>query len=248
MSGNDSEDPNSSSIPESTTTDLQLDSLGGTVGTAAAQRYVILNVSTISGAQCLIFLIIRRPLGHQKSDAQGFLEEHGDESLADSDAIRPPLGVKLTAYRLVNMATIFIFCFVKGILSLEGGLSTTAVTASDLISGGVLGSVLYCIGLYEAPGSKKWEWFLQVDLAPKIGNGAKRVVGEAMWPLFFFDGLLVVISLGNFLGNVAVLLFVISVPHIPRGAPWGIYIGVFVCVHVLWYSVVALVCVIASTR
>jgi hypothetical protein len=28
-----------------------------------------------------------------------------------------------------------------------------------------------------------------------------------MWLLFFFDGLLFISSLGNFLGNVAVLLF-----------------------------------------
>jgi hypothetical protein len=69
-----------------------------------------------------------------------------------------------------------------------------------------------------------------------------------MWLLFLFDGLLFISSLGNFLGNLAVLLFVISVPHIPRGAPWGIYIVVFVGVHVLWYSAIALVRIIASNH
>ena len=69
-----------------------------------------------------------------------------------------------------------------------------------------------------------------------------------MWLLFFFDGLLFISSLGNFLGNLAVLLFVLSVPHVPRGAPWGIYIGVFVGAHVLWYSMDALVRVFASNR
>lgn len=69
-----------------------------------------------------------------------------------------------------------------------------------------------------------------------------------MWLLFFFDGLLIIFSLGNFLGNVAVLLFVRSRPHVSRGSPWGIYIGVFACVHVLWYSVNALVRVIASNH
>jgi hypothetical protein len=69
-----------------------------------------------------------------------------------------------------------------------------------------------------------------------------------MWLLFFFDGLLFISLLGNFLGNLAGLLFVITVPHIPRGAPWGIYIVVFLGVHVLWYSAVTLVCIIASNH
>jgi hypothetical protein len=99
-------------------------------------------------------------------------------------------------------------------------------------------SRLYWIGLYE--DSKKWEWFFQVDLAPGIGYCTKRVVGEVMWLLFLFDGLLFISLLGNFLGNLAGLLFVITAPHIPRGAPWGIYIVVFLGVHVLWYSAVTL--------
>jgi hypothetical protein len=69
-----------------------------------------------------------------------------------------------------------------------------------------------------------------------------------MWLLFFFDSLLFISSLGNFLGNVAVLLFALSVLHVPCGAPWGIYIGIFVSAHILWYSVDALVCMIDSNR
>lgn len=65
-----------------------------------------------------------------------------------------------------------------------------------------------------------------------------------MWLLIFSDGLLVISSLGNFLGNLAVLLFVRSHPHVPRGSLWGIYIGFVVSVPVLWYTVDALVCVI----
>ena len=38
-------------------------------------------------------------------------------------------------------------------------------------------SRLYWIGLYESD-SKKWKWFLHVDLAPIIGCYAKRLVGE----------------------------------------------------------------------
>jgi hypothetical protein len=134
------------------------------------------------------------------------------------------------------MMTMFTFCFTKGILSYKG-LSTVPTTL-DWFSGAVLGVVLYWVGLYE--DSKKWAWFFQVDLAPGIGYYTKRVVGEVMWLLFVFDGLLFISSLGNFLGNLSVLLFLITVPHISRGAPWGIYIVVFVAVHVLWYSAVAL--------
>jgi hypothetical protein len=110
MSGHDSEDHNSASIPESTPTDVQLISLGGTVDLAAAQ-----------------------------GDQEAYTEEHGDGSPVDSDAIPPPLGVKLTAYRLLNMATMFAFCFAKGILSYEG-LSTIPTTL-DWFSGWVLGLV-----------------------------------------------------------------------------------------------------------
>jgi hypothetical protein len=38
-------------------------------------------------------------------------------------------------------------------------------------------SRLYWIGQYEGH-AKKWEWFFQFDLAPAIGHGTKRVVGE----------------------------------------------------------------------
>jgi hypothetical protein len=36
------------------------------------------------------------------------------------DATPPPLGVKLTGYRLLNMTTVFSFGFIKGILTYKG--------------------------------------------------------------------------------------------------------------------------------
>ncbi|KAN0136045.1 hypothetical protein V8E53_006206 [Lactarius tabidus] len=153
-------------------------------------------------------------------------EGRGDERPADSDAKPPPLGVKLTAYRLLNVTIMFVFPITKGILTYKG-LSTMPTTL-DWISGGVLAVVLYWIGLYEERDSTKWKWLLHVDLAPAIGYGAKRVIGEILWPLFFFDGLIVIFSLGNFLGNLAVLLIVLSIPHLPQYSLWGIFIGIFV--------------------
>ena len=131
-------------------------------------------------------------------------------------------------------------------------------------------SRLYWIGQYEAL-SKKWEWFFQFDLAPAIGYSTKRVVGEGEHThnlssrvapalgltrtndhtvtgvIFFLDGLLVVFSLSNFLGNLAVLLLVRSAQGVSCGAEWGVYFGVVTCAHVIWYSFDGLVCVISST-
>ncbi|KAN0131777.1 hypothetical protein V8E53_010428 [Lactarius tabidus] len=149
-------------------------------------------------------------LAATRSSAEVCPEERGDERPADSDAKSPPLGVKLTAYRLLNIATVFVFSITKSILTYKG-LSTMPTTL-DWFSGGVLAVVLYWIGLYEGQDSTKWKWFFQVDLAPKIGYGAKRVVGEVLWPLFFFDGLIVIFSLGNFLGNLAVLFVGVLTP------------------------------------
>ena len=48
----------------------------------------------------------------------------------------PPLGVKLTVYRLLNMITMLSFCFAKGIIAYKG-LSTVPTTL-DWVSGGML--------------------------------------------------------------------------------------------------------------
>jgi hypothetical protein len=51
----------------------------------------------------------------------------------------PPLGVKLTVYRLLNTATILSFCAAKGILTYKG--FSTVPTMLDWVSGGVLAVV-----------------------------------------------------------------------------------------------------------
>ncbi|KAF8266039.1 hypothetical protein EI94DRAFT_242841 [Lactarius quietus] len=101
-------------------------------------------------------------------------ENHNCDRSVDVDAT-PPLGIKLTVYRLLNITTILSFCIAKGVLSREG--LSTIPTALYWVSGGVLAVVLYWVGLYEGRDSKKLEWFFQVDLAPAIGYFSKRVVG-----------------------------------------------------------------------
>ena len=55
------------------------------------------------------------------------------------DAMPPPLGVKLTGYRLVFMATILIFGTVKTILTYMG--QSVAPTTLDWVSGTFLAAL-----------------------------------------------------------------------------------------------------------
>ena len=78
-------------------------------------------------------LSIHQPLDCQNKDIEASLELHGDDLLADVDATLPPLGVKLTGYRLVSMATVFAFGTVKTILTYKG--HSIAPTTLDWVSG-----------------------------------------------------------------------------------------------------------------
>jgi len=91
-------------------------------------------------------------------------EEHSDDRAAGMDTT-PPLGVKLTGYRLVFMTTVFSFGTIKTILTYMG--QSIAPTTLDWVSGTLLTIALYWISLYEE--SNKWKWFFQVDFAPAIG-------------------------------------------------------------------------------
>ena len=66
-------------------------------------------------------------------------EDNGDDHLADTDAALPPLGVKLTGYRLLNMMTVFSFGIIKTILTYMG--QSTAPTTLDWVSGALLAVV-----------------------------------------------------------------------------------------------------------
>jgi len=152
----------------------------------------------------------------------------------------PPLGVKLTVYRLLNMATILSFCIAKGILTYKG-LSTIPTTL-DCVLGGVLAVVLYWVSLYEGRDSKKWEWFFQVDLAPAIGYCTKRVIGAALW-LLFYQNLFLSSLEGSVSGLVAGLLETDCFPSYATmsvGAMLGIILGVLAFVFAFQYCLDAL--------
>jgi hypothetical protein len=72
---------------------------------------------------------IRRPSERQVGDQEG----HVNDSSVDMAAASPPLGVKLTLYRLLNMVAMLAFCVEKDILSYKGQSITP--TTLDLVSG-----------------------------------------------------------------------------------------------------------------
>ena len=76
-----------------------------------------------------------QPSDRQNNDPE---EPDSDRSL-DMDAMPPPLGVKLTGYRLVFMATILIFGTVKTILTYMG--QSVAPTTLDWVSGTFLAAL-----------------------------------------------------------------------------------------------------------
>lgn len=168
----------------------------------------------------------RRGAGLSVSDQEG----HGDDHAADMDAALPPLGVKLTGYRLLNMTTVFSFGIIKGILTYMG--QSTAPTTLDWVSGALLAVMLYWIGLYEARHSRKWEWFFRIDLAPAICYFTKCIVGGAMGMLFSLRGTLAITSLSS----LPVFLLAYFVSHVPLDAWLGIYVSFALCAHFLWHT------------
>jgi len=134
--------------------------------------------SLSSGRSEHLTVSLPQPSDRQNSDQEG----HGDDRSADMDATPPPLGVKLTVYRLVFMTTVLSFGAAKSILTYKG--QSIAPTTLDWVSGSFLTVVLYWLGLYE--DSIKWKWFFQFDLAPAIGYCAMRAVAEFIWLLFYF--------------------------------------------------------------
>ncbi|KAI9435757.1 hypothetical protein H4582DRAFT_1968557 [Lactarius indigo] len=166
-----------------------------------------------------------RCVGLVASDQEGY----GDDLSADVDAAPPPLGVNLTGYRLLNMATVFSFGITKGILTYMG--QSTAPTTLDWVGGALLAVALYWIGLYEQENAKKWGWFFQVDLAPGIGYCAKRVVGGVMGILFSLRGTLAITSLSS----LPVFLLAHFVSHVPVDAWLGVYVGFTICAQFLWH-------------
>jgi len=164
------------------------------------------------------------PIANGDTDDQG-LEDNAPITLDDPP---PPLGVKLTVYRLLNMSVVFVFGTTKAILTYMG--QSIAPTTLDWIAGVLLTMFLYYIGLYEPVCSERWEWFFQVDLVPAIGYGLLRFVGGVFGVLFALNGILAITSL------CGVPFFILA--HFIPGVSLDIWLGVYICFtfcsHIFW--------------
>ncbi|KAH9060680.1 hypothetical protein EDB87DRAFT_1614773 [Lactarius vividus] len=171
-------------------------------------------------------------LGNEGYDSSGFSESASSEALSsgrsvDTDPTLPPLGVKITGYRLLNMMTVFSFGSAKAILTYMG--QSAAPTTLDWVAGTLLAVLLYWIGLYEQGNTKKWEWFFRVDLAPGIDHCTKRVVGGFLGTLFYIDFLFIAPPLIGLLGCLVVCLH-------DESPPLGSF-GIAVSVYLLYFCV-----------
>lgn len=160
----------------------------------------------------------------------GAIDNRGSEdSLAIiSDVEHPPLGVKLTGYRLLNMGVVFVFGLTKAILTYMG--QSAVPTTLDWVSGALLAVCLYWVGLYEAICSKKWEWFFHVDLTPTICYSFMRFVGGVLGVLFSLQGTLAITSLCS----IPVFLFAHFIPRIALDIWLVVYICFTLGAHYSW--------------
>jgi len=144
------------------------------------------------------------------------------------DVEQPPLGVKLTGYRLLNMGVVFGFGLTKAILTYMG--QSTVPATLDWVSGALLVVCLYWIGLYEATCSKKWEWFFQVDLTPAICYSFLRFVGGVLGVIFALQGTLAITSLCS----IPIFLLAHFIPRLSLDICLVVYICFTLCVHYFW--------------
>ncbi|KAF8498217.1 hypothetical protein F5888DRAFT_1693645 [Russula emetica] len=104
------------------------------------------------------------------------LEAPGRGHESTLNELPPPLGVKLTGYKLLNMSVMLTFTTTEAILAYTKRPAVIS-TWLDWIAGGFLGAALYWIGQYEPLRSSKWEWFFQVDLMRAICYCVLRFIG-----------------------------------------------------------------------
>ncbi|KAI0061101.1 hypothetical protein BV25DRAFT_1839163 [Artomyces pyxidatus] len=76
---------------------------------------------------------------------------------------RPPLLVKLTGFRLLNMAVIMGLGVPKAVTSYQGG--SAVPTTLDWVVGVFSASLLYWLGLYESIEPPVLVWFFHTDFS-----------------------------------------------------------------------------------
>ncbi|KAI9449060.1 hypothetical protein BJY52DRAFT_1309044 [Lactarius psammicola] len=115
-----------------------------------------------------------------------------DGSSAGTGDPQPPLGVKLTCYRLLYVTTGILGTVLTAVLSYR----SQTVPAATVGLHDPMGLRLYWVGLFEWRLGQNWKQFFHVDLAPVFGRSVKHfvrgVVWAVVWALSFFRDMLVV--------------------------------------------------------
>ncbi|KAI0050815.1 hypothetical protein FA95DRAFT_1603267 [Auriscalpium vulgare] len=114
---------------------------------------------------------------------------HEDAS-APSGETRPPLGVKVTGYRLLNTAVILAFGIPKAVLSYRG--ESVTPTTLDWMLGVFCAVCLYWLGLYEALQPPVLPFFFHNDHSHTIGLVLRISLGVCM-PMSLFSGTVVLL-------------------------------------------------------
>lgn len=129
----------------------------------------------------------RLPLAHPIGD----LNDGPQAEIAAGDPL-PPLGAKLTCYRLLNLTTIILWAVPKAVLSYKN--RSVAGTTVDLL-GALCGVALYWVGMFEGRRGRNWDLFFKADLAPAFGHSAKRFIGGVVSALSVLCNVLVILPL-----------------------------------------------------
>ncbi|KAN0138390.1 hypothetical protein V8E53_003853 [Lactarius tabidus] len=87
----------------------------------------------------------------------------------------PPLGVKLTGYRLLNVGVILVFGVTKAALAYCG--HSLALTTLNWAAGALIAIILYWVGQLKTRSDchPRWLLFFHVDWAPEILEAIKTV-------------------------------------------------------------------------
>ncbi|KAF8268199.1 hypothetical protein EI94DRAFT_1205969 [Lactarius quietus] len=103
----------------------------------------------------------------------------------------PPLGVKLTGYRLLNVGVILVFGATKAALAFCG--QSLALTMLDWMAGTSSAVILYWIGQVKTQSGRQSRWllFFHLDWAPDILDAVKSVGIPCEYALYLkkFNGL-----------------------------------------------------------
>lgn len=113
---------------------------------------------------------------------------------------RPPLLVKLTGYRLLNIFIITAVIAWKAVLSYQG--QSLVPMALDWIIGGVLTLGLWWLGLYESVEPPVLHWLFARDYSRAIARGMMKGIAGALIGLLLSSGCaLVIIQVGFVIGR-----------------------------------------------